>query len=143
MPYIPHEILDKIIACAIDDGPYYFSNSASFISLTSHTFHRIVLPYKFRSVTFRNRNREDIYDDTVIPIPEFCEAINAGDAYALSLAPLVQELSLLLWSGKDGIGNDLITKPFEKIINGVLSFRNLTKLSMQKYVLPHPPSWNN
>ena len=92
MPYIPQEILDIIIGYGVDasDGPK-FSNCASFVS---HTFHQVVLPYKFRSLTFRNTNKSP---SDVILIPKFCEAINAGDAHALSLAGLVQELDLLQW----------------------------------------------
>jgi hypothetical protein len=109
MPYIPQEILDKIIGYATADEQDIvrkfpnralisadepdvgrnFSNCAA--SLVSHTFHQIVLPYKFRSVTFL------IHSGTVIRgglVPKFCEAINAGDPHALSIALLVQELSL-------------------------------------------------
>ena len=124
MPYIPQEILDIIIGYSTADGRYF---SCAYIS---HTFHQIVLPYKFKSLTFWNRRR-NIAD--VNSIPKFCEAINAGDAHALFLAPLVQELNLRLWDGKDG--NHLIQEPFEKIINSVLSFRNLTKLSMEYCVV--------
>ena len=96
MPYIPQKILDIIIGYATA-GPYTssFSNCASFVS---HSFHQIVLPYKFRSLTFRNRSN---FLSIVIPIPKFCEAINAGDAHAISLAPLVQDLSLFGWIDKD------------------------------------------
>ena len=38
-----------------------------------------------------------------IPIPKFCEAINAEDAHALSLAPLVQNLNLYKWSISDSM----------------------------------------
>ena len=71
------------------DGPC-FSSCASFVS---HTFHQIVLPYKFRSLTFRHTDKS--LATAVIPIPKFCEAINAEDARPLSLAGLVQELDLL------------------------------------------------
>ena len=89
MPYILQEILDNIIGCAAADHDYglSFSNTSS---LVFHTFHQIVLPYsKFRLLTFQNRWR---LGTTIIPIPKLCEAINARDAHALSLAPLVQEL---------------------------------------------------
>ena len=112
MPYIPQEILDIIISFATVDRPN-FSNCAS---LVSHTFHQIVLPYKFRSFV-------KYYHLTgVSKIPKFCEAINAGDAHALSLAPLVQELRLQLWHVTD----------MERTIDSFLSFQNLTKLSMQR-----------
>jgi hypothetical protein len=128
--YIPQEILDRIIGYATADASdaLHFSRRASFVS---QTFHQIILPYKFRSLSFEFYGYRH---PTVTPIPisKFCEAINAGDAHALSLAPLVQELSLLFWRGKDGFRNHLMPKPIEKILNGVLSFRNLTKLSMRK-----------
>jgi hypothetical protein len=118
VPYIPQEILDKIIGYATADDPH-FSNCASFVS---HNFHQITLPYKFRSVIFR-RYRDGRYPDGGKVSFPFCEAIHAGDAHALSLAPLVRELSLL--------GILLIPDPFKIIINGVISFRNLTKLRME------------
>ena len=109
----------------------YFSNCAS---LVSPTFHQIALPYKFRSLTFSNRIKVKRYGGTdVIPIPKFCESINAGDAHALSLAPLVQELGLLMWIDYIEL-EDLIQESFEKIINSVLSFRNLTKLNMERCI---------
>ena len=128
--YISQEILDKIISCATDSDPgRHFLCRAS---LVSHTFRQIVLPYKFKSLTFRNRTIGGHYDSTtLISITNFCEAINTGDAYALSLAPLVQELSLICWNGGDAIG---IPELFEKVINNVFYFRNLTKLEMQKCV---------
>jgi hypothetical protein len=143
--YIPQEILDWIIGCATANAskPYYrfkyrephASGVLECASFVSHTFHQIVLPYKFRSLAFEFYDRDYIsLYPTSISIPKFCEAINAGDAHALSLAPFVQELSLLYWSSKYGLCNHLMPKPFEKILNGVLSFRNLTKLSMQKCV---------
>ena len=61
-------------------------------------------------------------------IPKFCEAINAGDAHALSLAPLVRELALSLWVDEHDRPSP---KPYEKTMNGILSFRNLTKLDMR------------
>jgi hypothetical protein len=138
MPYIPQEILEIIIgyATASADGPY-FSNCASFIS---HTFHQIVLPYKFRSLTFKlpvhRYSRSPYRSADVIPIPNFCQAINAGDAHALSLAPLVQELSFLMTSGRgDDFSKNLISKQFKKIINSLFSFRNLTKLGLEKCVI--------
>ena len=152
LPYIPQEILDKIIGCAADGySPYdvelddwrKFSSCASFVS---HTFHQIVLPYKFRSLTFEFHNKDSIRDlifrstdcTTLIPIPKFCEAIHAKDLHALSLAPLVEELSLLYWRGnlKDCFHNYIMPKPFQKIINSVLSFRNLTKLKRKMCYLP-------
>ena len=126
--YIPQEILDNIIRCATDDDERNFSNCAS---LVSHTFHQIALPYKFRSLTFQLHDKENLYS-TVIPLPKFCDAINDGDARALSLAPLVQELSLLEWRGKEGFDDIFIEKPFEKMINAVFSFRNLTILHMHR-----------
>ena len=129
MLYIPEEILDYIILCATERNVGRNFNSASLISnasLTSHTFHQIFLPYKFRSLNFQMRQ------DTVIPIPKFCEAINTGDPHALFLAPLVKELSLRRWfSG----GSHILA--FKKTINSVLSFRNLTKLNIEKcYTTP-------
>ena len=98
--------LDKIIHCAesADDDEREFFDCAT---LVSHTFHQIVLPYKFRSLTFRFpdrlRNNLNWRSHTIpIPVPNFCEAIHAGDAHALHLVPLVQELTLLQWSGKGG-----------------------------------------
>ena len=136
MPHIPQEILDNIIGYASADGQIYLSALSSYSScaFVSHTFHQIALPYKFNSLTFTIPNFR-VTD--VIPIPKFCEAINAGDPHALSLAPLVLELSLLRWCSSDN--NDLIQleEPFEKIINSVLSFRNLTKLRME-YCLTTP-----
>ena len=127
---IPQEILDMIIGYL--PAPY-FLDSASFVS---HTFHQIVLPYKFRSLTFQVESniRDELDRTTHITIPKFCEAINTGDAHALSLAPLVQELSLLYWSGKDWSGNLLMLEPFEKVLNSVSSFRNLKKLTMNRCV---------
>jgi hypothetical protein len=129
MPDIPEEILDKIIGCATaaNDG---FSERASFVS---HTFHRIVLPHKFRSLIFKfYRNGAFFFPykartgTGTIEIPKFCEAINAGDAHAFSLAPLVQELRLQYWRYSD------LLMPFEKIMSSVLSFQNLAKLSVEK-----------
>ena len=89
MPYIPQEILDIIIGYAM-----YYPNLFNRASFVSQTFRQIILPYKFRSLTFWNGIRENLYHfpsrTTVIPIPKFCEAINAGDAHALSLTPLVR-----------------------------------------------------
>ena len=70
--YIPQEILDKIIAyAAADSSPSRysedFSSSASFVS---HTFHKIVLPYKFRSLKFEFHERES-YSFWHVPIPKF------------------------------------------------------------------------
>ena len=117
MPYIPQEILDIIINHA--DRPD-FSNCAS---LVSHSFHQIVLPYKFRSLTFQNRNRamgkKFFYFDSDT-VPKLCEAINVRDAHALSLAPLVPELILLVRLNPPDL--------YEKNINGV---RNIIKLNMQ------------
>ena len=135
MLYIPEEILDKIIRCATADSdePYVgqkFSNYASFVS---HNFHQIILPYKFRSLTFRLHNsRKKTFFRTATttppsPIPKFCKAINAGNAHALSIAPLVQELSLF--------GNHPRPESLEIVINSVFSFRNLTKLRMEKCVI--------
>jgi hypothetical protein len=150
--YLPQEILDRIIGYAIADAPR-FSLCASFVS---HTFHQIVLPYKFRSLAFQfNGTYTRTAYTTTIPIPNFFEAINAGDAHAISLAPLVQELTLRYWT----MGGFYVKpKPLEKILNGVLSllgsikspltstrgrswqetstrlvlsFRNLTKLRME------------
>ena len=114
---IPQEILDIILGYAAADQPCYFSS----VPLVSHNFHQIVLPYKFRSLTFKAR----INNHHRVIIPKFCEAINAGDAHALSLAPLVQELHLLHWHY-----SKYLIELFEKITIGALSFRNLTKLSM-------------
>ena len=100
------------------DGPC-FSSCASFVS---HTFHQIVLPYKFRSLTFRHNQS---FATAVIPIPKFREAINAGDAHALSLVGLVQELDL---HGINYSNNGL-----EKVLYGAISFRNLTKLSIVNF----------
>ena len=137
MPYIPQEILNQIIRYATANEPEdrrKFFNCASFVS---HTFHQIVLPYKFRSLTFNFnyiRNHRPSHMSPALPIPspipEFCEAINAGDAHALSLAPLVQELSLLNWT-QNIFSYYVISESFEKIINSVPSFRNLTKLTMK------------
>jgi hypothetical protein len=120
--YIPEEILDKIIGCDTADVPgdpgRHFLCSASFVS---RTFRQIALPYKFRSLTFQDRILKFDFNTVFpIPIPKFCEAINTRDAHALSLAPLVQELSLLYWTRES----------FEKIIDSVLSFQGLTKLTM-------------
>ena len=133
--YIPQEILDRIIAyAAADSSPSrYFEHFSSRAPFVSHTFHKIVLLYNFRSLKFRFHERES-YKLTLAPIPKFLKAINAGDAHALSLAPLVQELSLLFWSGKDVYHSRSVTGPFGKILNGLLSFSNLTKLTMQKCV---------
>ena len=125
MPFIPQEILDIIIGYAAADGRHF---SCAFVS---HIFHQVVLPYKFKSLTFWNRSRANYYRTDGIPIPKFCEAINAEDEHALSLAPLVRELSLLTWSS--GYRWDL-KEPLEKIINSALSFRNLTKFSMDRCV---------
>ena len=120
--YIPEEIVDKIIGCAIADSRL-FSSRASFVS---HTFHQIVLPYKFRSLTIRN----SVETDSFLGVQEFCVAINAGVAHALSLAPLVRELTLLR------VGNVSHTyyclNLCERCINGIISFRNLTKLNMEE-----------
>ena len=144
--YIPQEIVDIIIGCATANASglkrsylrvedlQNFSNYAS----VSHTFHQIVLPYEFKSLTFkfhREAGIDMIFPRTyLIPIPKFCEAINAGDTHALSLAPLVQELILLHWYYADMSGYGLAPVHFEKMINGVLSFRNLTKLRMESCV---------
>ena len=150
--YIPEEILDKIIDYATAPLRYFsyagelemevhvggdFSKQAA--SFVSHAFHQIVLPYKFRSLTFQLSNIKSIGDDFIsrvglVPIPKFCEAINAGDTHALSLAPLVQELNLLYWSNTDRSRLQFIPETFEKVINGVLFFRNLTKLRMESCV---------
>ena len=129
MVYIPEEILDYIIHCAAERDVGRNFNSASLIShtsLTSHAFHQILLPYKFRSLTFQMRHDRQT---TVIPISKFCEAINAEDPHALSLAPLVQELSLLRWWWFSG-GSHI--PAFKKTVNSVLSLRNLTKLNIEK-----------
>ena len=120
MTSIPQEILDVIIGYATADQLCYFSS----ISLVSHIFHQIVLPYKFSSLTFQVDNNHPPDHSTVI-IPKFFGAIHAGDAHALSLAPLVQELGLYHW----GLSKDRV-ELFEKIINVALSFRNLAKLSI-------------
>ena len=135
MPYyIPQEILDKIIGCATADEPKFGRNFSSCASLVSHTFHQIVLPYKFRSLTFEFHNFTPFFGTTVVvPMPKFCEAIKAGDAHALSLVPLVQELSLIS-SYSDTYDNHFLPGPFEKIINGVVSFGNLTKLNLFRCV---------
>ena len=117
MTSIPQEILHIIIGYATADQPRYFSS----ISLVSHIFHQIVLPYKFRSLTISF----NIHQSIAVIYPKFCEALNAEDAHALSLAPLVRELHLLHW-----LDSKYLVELFEKIIIGVLSFRNLTKLSM-------------
>ena len=134
--YIPQEILDIIIAyAAADSSPSrYFKNFSSRAPFVSHSFHKIILPYNFRSLEFRFHESES-YKLTLAPIPKLLEAINAGDAHAFSLAPLVQELSLLLWSVKGGY-NHIVTGPFGNFLNAVLSFSNLTKLTMQKCVTP-------
>ena len=123
MPYIPEEILDLILSCGTADS-WNFANCTSFVS---HTFHQIVLPHKFRSLTFAIPK----LGEYGLPIPKFCEAIIAGDPLALSLAPLVQELTLVWRSG--GICGTFppLTDQFEKTINSVLSFRNLIKLNMR------------
>ena len=122
MPYyIPQEILDIIIgyASATSDGPC-FSNYA-----VSHTF---VLPYKFRSLTF---GRKANIRGAIFSIPEFFKAINAGDTHALSLAPLVQELTFVNWSG---FGYDYLIKDmFEEVMNS----------HKTEYGNMCPPSWNN
>ena len=134
--HIPQEILDKIIAYAVADSSpsRYFEDFSSRAPFVSDTFHKIVLPYKFRSLKFEFYERES-YSFWHVPIPKFLDAINAGDAHALTLAPLVQELSLLLWSVKGGY-NHIVTGPFGKFLNGVLSFSKLTKLTMQNCVTP-------
>ena len=143
MPYIPQEILDKIIGFATADDfndeldVRQISRIPSFpscISFVSHTFHQIVLPHKFKPLTFEFHNRHSIgiplfnriIYTTHIPIPKFSEAINTGDAHwhALSLTPLVRELSLVYWSGKNGFGSCFMLEPFGKILNGVFSFQN-------------------
>ena len=136
--YIPQDILEIIIGYATADGPYDFST----LSLVSHTFRQIVLPYKLRSLTFRHSNTTFTCSFTGAPIfrlftvPNFCEVLNAGDAHALSLAPLVQELNLLQWSsGRCHIMKYPMQKPFQEIVNSVISFRNLTKLSMENCVI--------
>jgi len=67
------------------------------------------------------------------------EAINAGDAHALSLAPLVQELNLFRWRHSDRRSYHWepmgLVEPFEKIINSASAFRNLTKLRMEECVI--------
>ena len=133
--HIPQEILDKIIAYAVaDTSPSrYFEDFSSRAPFVSDTFHKIVLPYKFRSLKFEFYERES-YSFWHVPIPKFLDAINAGDAHALSLAPLVQELNLIFWSGNDGYRNRIVTGPFGKILNAVLSLSNLTKLTMAKCV---------
>jgi hypothetical protein len=142
MAYIPEEILDKIIGCAAEGqaGQVSYVDEVvrpkfpSYASV-SHTFHQIVLPYKFRSLTFEFDSITYFRSSTTLnPIPKFCEAIIAGDPHALSLAPLVQELSLHYWRGKKGLCNDIMLEPLEKIINGAISFRNLTNLTMQRCV---------
>ena len=123
MPHIPEEIFDKILSCGIADRD--FANCTSFVS---RTFHQIVLPHKFRSLSFV------ISRESTFPIPKFCEAINAGDPFALSLAPLVQELSLVTGMGRRNVCRyklNSLTHQFKRTINGVLSFRNLKKLIMK------------
>ena len=133
MTSIPQEILDIIIGYATTSSTADQTRYFSSVSLVSHIFHQIVLPYKFRSLTLTFRiNLNNNYRLDIIP--KFCEAINVGDAHALSLAPLVQELDLLRWRFSK-LENRF--ERFEKIINGVLSFRNLTKLSMEGcYISP-------
>ena len=128
---IPQEILEIIIGYATSDGHYFSTCAASVISLTSHTFHQIVLPYKFKSLTFHRRKGYLGTKD-----PKFCEAIDAGDAHALSLGPLVRELNLLnfMRSGRDCLENYVLQIPVERILKSVTSFQNLTRLSMQKCV---------
>ena len=126
--YIPQEILDKIIGYASDEPNVgrKFSNCASFVS---HNFHQIILPYKFRSLTFQLHNGDTSNRYFRLQdIPKFLKAINAGDAHALSLAPLVQELSI--------VGNRLIPEapgkdPLKIIMN---SFQNLTYLKMERCI---------
>ena len=123
MPYIPEEIVDKIISFATADSDRrIFTTHAS----VSHTFHQIALPYRFRSLYI-----DATSSCTGTAIPKFCEAISAGDTHALSLAPLVQQLTLFMWSASGPAGTDVL---FEKTINGVLSFRNLTKLNMRRCI---------
>ena len=83
----------------------------------------------FRSLEFRHRHSAEL-----APIPKFFQAINARDAHALSLAPLVQELSFLFWSSKGSFWNNIVVGSFEKILNGVFSLSNLTKLAMNRCV---------
>ena len=122
MPHIPPEILEIIIG-------YYAAWRHFSCAFVSHTFHQIALRYKFKSLIFsgwswRRFNR----------VPNFCEAINAGDAHALSLAPLVQELSIIRWSRCGYHDSNGLIQKFEKIIISVLSFQNLTKLSMENCI---------
>ena len=127
MPHIPQEILNIIIGYATAYWPDFSSYAIS------HTFHQIVLPYKFRSLTF---GRKANIRGAIFSIPEFFKAINAGDTHALSLASLVQELTFVNWSG---FGYDYLIKDmFEEVMN---SFRNLTKLSMETCVHHPGTTW--
>ena len=131
MPYIPQEILDKIIGYATADDPLadvtYNRKFSTYASFVSYSFHQIILPYKFRSLTFRlhdiDYNTEKKTFFRTEHIPKLYKAIKAGDAHALSLTPLVQNLNIL--------GNPEVPEPLEIIIN---SFRNLTCLRMEKCV---------
>ena len=133
MPYIPQEILNKIIGCAVADD-IYRPCAGLRVSLVSHTFHQIVLPYNFRSLHFRIHNTGE--NPPGITIPEFCKAVNAGDAHALSLAPLVQELEFQVVNSVHHRCSEKhsVVPSLKEILIGVLSFRNLAKLSMRKCV---------
>ena len=95
------------------------------------TFHQIVLPYKSRSLTFQLPDRLSCGRKIIlIRIPRFWGAIIARDPHALSLAPLVQELSLLQWNIDIDFcqHKDRIPELFEEILNSVFAFQNLTTL---------------
>ena len=133
----PKKSLKNIICYATEqDVGWNFSNSAS---LVSHTFHQIVLPYKFRSLIFQLPDRvlSCGRNFILIKIPKFWGAVTARDPHALSLAPLVQELSLLQWSIDVDFCQckDRIPELFEEIVNSLFAFRNLTTLNMHECVI--------
>ena len=101
----------------------------SFLVPSTKSFFRIILN---NNRGFRNHRPIHMHHTLPIPFPisKFCEAVNARDAHALSLALLVRELSLLNWS-KNIFSYNLIPESFEKIINSVPSFRNPIKLTMK------------
>ena len=142
MPYyIPQEILDIIIgyASATSDGPC-FSNYA-----VSHTF---VLPYKFRSLSFKgwamytnDRDTINIVNGAmVIPIPKFFEAINAGDGHALSQLSCRLYRSWTLKNGGPLASYEIRSKKFSAASE---SLSKILQNWVWKDVLSPLSSWNN
>ena len=94
--------------------------------------HLPLAPYKFRVLTSPPFRRFQFNDNDTIP--KFFEAINAGDAHALSLAPLIQELNFISWD-RTGSRSKMS-----------LTMSSLSEISQNwgwKNVLSPPPSWNN